>query len=362
MANLIKVIDTVSQVNRKDTGTNNAFGPLDTLAKGNTWVGDTGYNLMVVPSPLGPNGFIVIISQLFETHIFDAVPGPVPNRSLHNGTAQVGAVKYSQVVAEKASKNILHEETGMWLNQTLGRNRLADPTDPTMPVDQYGLGIINGELNGKPASELMSNPIVRSGTIPHGNTFQAAGKCTSYPNLKPKIFTDVSSYISLGNFPTAHHNQLNFLPTFVDGSDSTQLQEDYRLAILKALSLMKLPHDYNSVDAFINPIELLNKYANNITHIDSLAITTADDHGMVLNVPFAKAVAGPQNFICTFMIEEIDNMIGVDNKDKLSAETDQVASYFQIQYLQSIPLLFPKGYKGKDVLFPHWNVNTLIAI
>jgi len=44
------------------------------------------------------------------------------------------------------------------------------------------------------------------------------------------------------------------------------------------------------------------------------------------------------------------------------ASEDEVATYFQVQYLQNIPLLIPKVFNGKDVVFPHWNVNTLIAI
>lgn len=356
----IDVKATVSLSNRKATGINYAFGPLETLVMGNTWVGDTGYNLMVVPSPLGLKGFIVIISQLFETQIFDAVPGPVPNRSLYNGTAQVGAVKYSQVVAEKISKNILHEETGMWLNQTIGFEKPG--TIGTENLDnQFGLGMVNGVLNGEQAINLLNNPIVRSGTVPHGNTFQAAGECTDFC-LTPSLSLNVLPYISIENFSLLKDNNLSFLPTFADGSNPTQLQDDYINAIGRALSLINLPSSPDDINKFINPIELLNKYANNICQIDSLAVTTLNNNGMVLNVPFAKAVAGPQSFSCTFMIEKIDNMIGVTNKDKLSAETDQVPSYFQIQYLQSIPMLFPKFYDGKDVLFPHWNVNTLIAI
>lgn len=348
----IDVKETVSPFNRKATGINYAFGPLETLVMGNTWVGDTGYNLMVVPSPLGSSGFIVIISQLFETHIFDGVPGPVPNRSLYNGTAQVGAVKYSQIVAEKVSKNILHEETGMWLNQTIGTENLDN---------RFGLGVVNGVLNGEQAINLLNNPIVRSGTVPHGNTFQAAGKYIDFC-LTPSMSLNVLPYISIENFSLSKDNNLSFLPTFADGSNPTQLQDDYIKAIGRALNLINLPNSLDDVNKFINPIELLNKYANNICQIDSLAVTTLNDNGMVLNVPFAKAVAGPQSFSCTFMIEKIDNMIGVTDKDKFSAETDQVTSYFQIQYLQSIPMLFPKFYDGKDVLFPHWNVNTLIAI
>ena len=336
---------TPNAFNRRAISSNSALGPLQTLVTGNSWVGDTGFNLMVVPSPLGKHGFIVMISKLFETDVFEEVPAPVPNRSFDNGTAQIGAVKYSQKVAENVSKNILHEETGMWMNQTIGINPVTNPRN--------GLEKVNGE----PAtSYITTNPIIRSGSIPHGNTFQSAGIWNNTNFITP--FTgDISPYLQLDNFPTVN-KQLSFLPTFADGSDPTQLQEDYRTEIANALSLINEPNDPASVERFINPISFLNQYSKEIVNIDSLAATTADDRGMVLNVPFERAIAGPQDFICTFVIETISN------PTQSIPETDQVDNFFQIQYLQSIPLLFPSvnGYPGKGVLFPHWNVNTLIAI
>lgn len=337
---------TPNAFNRKASGNNDALGPLETLVKGESWVGDTGFNLMVVPSPLGEKGFIVMISQLFETDVFTAVPAPVPNRSRDHGTEQLGAVKYSQKVAEKKSKNILHEETGMWLYQTLGVN------EPTTPPN--GLQAVDDVLN----SDVTTYPVIRSGVIPHGNTFQSAGTLTSFSGTtNPPLSAsgDVSKYLKLENFPTVG-GQLNFLPVFEDGSDPTELQKDYKAEISAAISRLNLPAGSLTVDQFINPIGFLNKYAVNIVQVDSLAVSTADNLGMVLNIPFIKAVAGPQDFICTFVVETIQNAT------PMAPETDENPTYFQIQYLQSIPLLFPKGYNGKDVIFPHWNVNTLIAI
>jgi len=338
---------TANAFNRKATANTGTFlGPLQTLVNGNEWVGDTGFNLMVVPNPNPESlGFIVLISQLFETDVFTAVPAPVPNRSLNNGTEQIGAVKYSQKVAENVSKNILHEETGMWLNQTLG-TLVTDPTG-------NGLEMVNGTLDGQPASNyVLTNPVIRSGTVPHGNTFQAAGVWNNYPFQQP-ISGDISKYIQLSNFPTVNGN-LSFLPTYADGSNPADLQAAYITQLQKALTIMGI--DPNTYENFINPIGFLNKYANNITNIDALPITTANNMGAVLNIPFERAVVGPQEFVCTFMIETIQNA-------PLDAPlTDQNPSYFQIQYLQSIPLLFPNGFKGKAVIFPHWNVNTVIAI
>ncbi|OCX50490.1 hypothetical protein BEL04_22170 [Mucilaginibacter sp. PPCGB 2223] len=343
MATIKNLATTPLAFNRKaqTAASNSALGPLQTLVTGNTWVGDTGFNIMVVPNP--KSQFLVMVSQLFETHQFDEVPAPVPNRSQNNGTAQVGAVKYSQIVAENVSKNILHEETGMWLNQTLG----------TLPVDPTGNGL--QAITGQPETDyVVTNPVVRSGTIPHGNTIQATGVWSDYNISSPGPSPiDLSPYIALQNFPT-ENGALSFLPFFVDGSDPSGLQADYRAQI--AVSLDNIGQTTLTVDDFINPISLLNKYTANVSEIVSMAVTTANNLGGVLNVPFARGVIGPQDFICTFMIET------VQNNPTFAPTQDENPTFFQLQYLQSIPLLFPKAYNGKDVVFPHWNINTLIAI
>ena len=333
---------TPNAFNRKaPAGGNPALGPLQTLVNGNQWVGDTGFNLMVVPNP--KLQFLVMVSELFETHIFSEVPAPVPNRTMNNGTEQIGAVKYTQIVAENVTKNILHEETGMWLNQTLGT--LADPTG-------YGLEMVSGE----PATGLVTtNPIVRSGTIPHGNTVHATGVCTKN-DLTPPASGNILPYIALANFSNDKTN-LQFLPNFKDGSDPAELQENYKSQI--TASLARIGRSDLNVEDFINPIGLLNSQANNLIKVVSMAVTTANDNGGVLNIPFETTFVAPQNFICTFIIETVNNS---GFNAVTGSNQDEAASFFQLQYLQSIPLLFPKGYNGKDVLFPHWNLNTLIAI
>jgi len=325
--------------NRLASASNPALGPLATLVIGETWIGDTGFNLMVVPKP--GQGFLVMLSPLFETDYFEAVPAPVPNRGGTIGTEQIGAVKYSQTVAENVSKNILHEETGMWMNQTLGT--ATGPTD-------YGLQMVSGQ----PASAYVTtNPIVRSGTIPHGITIQATGVWQTYDNPNSG---NVLPYIGLSNFQNDGSN-LQFLPVYTDNSDPSDLQAAYKAQIQAALNLLKRTD--LTVDDFINPIGFLNAQANNLASVTSMVVTTSGKKGGVLNIPFENAFAGPTEFNCTFMIETIKNP---DFSAVEQASEDEVATYFQVQYLQNIPLLIPKAFNGKDVVFPHWNVNTLIAI
>lgn len=323
-----------------------ALGPLQTLVTGNQWVGDTGFNLMVVPNPMSQ--FIVMVSPIFETHIFNEVPAPVPNRTMLNGTEKIGAVKYSQIVAEGVTKNILHEETGMWLNQTLG----SGATDP-----EFGLGMVEGTLpTGQDAVTLVTaNPIVRSGTIPHGNTIHATGVWTDTGVVAP-FSGNIQQFIATSNFQNEGGN-LSFLPVYASGDDPTDLQAAYMTQLDASLSRLGNP-DLKAAQ-FINPIDFLNSQANNLIEVVSMAVTTETTKGAVINIPFETAVVAPQNFICTFLIETVTN---TSTDPTIGSSQDENPNFFQLQYLQSIPLLFPKGFNGKDVIFPHFNFNTLIAI
>lgn len=360
--------------NRSAHGDYPELGPLQALVIGNSWVGNSGFNLMVVPNPnpMNPDGFIVMISQLFETHVFEPVPAPTPNRSLF-GTAQLGAVKYSQTVAENTSKKILHEETGMWMNQNCGI-LLPDGTFKPDPTNN-GLGPVTDETL---INDLTNHSVVRSGTIPHGNTIHATGiwSTSDAPNPPGFFPADVTGFISLPNFQN-NGTQLNFLPVFAPGSEPsdpsylTDLQNSYMNQI--QASLVRIKRTDLMPEQFINPIGFLNTYANNMVSVTAMAVTTANaDGGGVLNVPFESAVVAPQNFISTFIIETIRNQdfptqnpTNDPNDDGPGQDELPVSS--QLQYLQSIPLLFPKFYKGadgvpRDVIFPHWNLNTLLAI
>ncbi|MYN16807.1 hypothetical protein GTP81_08585 [Rugamonas sp. FT107W] len=332
---------TPNVFNRKADVNDAGLGPLAALANGNQWIGDTGFNLMVVPRP--GVGFLVMISPLFETHHFE-VSASAPNRSAQHGTAQNTAIKYSQTVAEKNSKNILHEENGMWLNQTPG----------TLAEDGSGYGLQHVD----PATTreyLSNNPLLRSGTIPHGNTIHAIGNWSA-ADLTPPASGDVQPFIKLANFQN-NGSTLEFLPMYADGSDPTDLHAAYLSQIKQALEVVG--RSDLSYEEFINPIGLLNAQAKDVTHVVSMAVSTENGHGGVLNVPFERAFAHPRAFICTFMIETV---LTPGFKGNASPTADERSTFMQLQYLQSIPMFIPKGFNGKDVIFPHWNVNTLIAV
>lgn len=338
---------TPNVFNRKASADTSFLGPLQPLVTGNQWVGDTGFNLMVVPNPA--MGFLVMVSPLFETHIFEEVPAPVPNRTMNNGTEKNGAVKYSQIVAENVSKNILHEETGMWLWQTPG----SGPPDSV-----FGLGMVDGnQPDGQPAVNLVNtNSILRSGTIPHGNTVHATGPWANTP-INPPSSGNIQPFIEVSNFQNAGGN-LNFLPVLNDGTTPPALEQAYTDQI--TTSLANIGRNDLKFSQFIDPIGFLNSQANNLLSVTSLPVTTNNgDGGGVLSIPFETTFARPTQFICTFLIETVANL-GFNSTTQ--GGQDENPNFFQLQYLQSIPILIPGAFEGQDVLFPHWNLNTLIAI
>jgi len=362
MTNLTQNINRLDRRIGGSPALDDALGPLGDLVNGGTWIGDaTGWNLMVVPSPKDPaNLFLVMVSKLFETHSFDAVPGPVPNRTAANGTARNGAVKYSQTVAELISKNILHEETGMWLNQTLG----------TLPADPSGYGL--QAVTGEPyAGDVTTNPVVRSGTIPHGNTISASGVAVQFPNLTPTENTDVSPWLGLQNFGVAAGDTLSFLPVRQNGDPLPAGFLDTYMAQLQA-SLDRIgfpPGNSHGVTAqdLVNPVPLLNIAANNIVDVAALQVTTVgQERGGVINIPLETTVAAPQSFTCTFMIETVvtPGFSPGSTQPNINQPTqDENPTFLQLQYLTSIPLLFPDFFgPGDGVIFPHFNLNTLVAI
>jgi hypothetical protein len=231
----------------------------------------------------------------------------------------------------------------MWLNQTPGT--LAE--DPTC----YGLQRVDPPTAG---DYLNANPILRSGTIPHGNTVHATGTWTP-TDLSPPVSGDVLPYIALDNVQN-NGNALQFLPYFVDGGAPSALQAAYRDQICTALKVIDRAD--LGIDAFIDPIGFLNAQENNLERVVSMAVSTKDGRGGVLNVPFERAFAGPQDFIATFLIETVRT---AGYNGIAASAADEVPHYLQLQYLQSIPMRIPRGFEGKDLMFPHWNVNTLIA-
>ncbi len=317
------------------------FGPLSYLD--DSWTGDSGWNLMVVPKVVdGKTSFLVMVQKLYETHNFNKVGGPVPNRGgAEGGKETLLAVKYNQTVAEKASKNILHEEVGMWLYQTPSGTSNSGYSTNTQKFD---------------------HPILRQGIIPHGNSILLAGG-----------FDDANPAVPV--FPSASTAYLpKILTQGVDKKVEAAFMQDYLDQVKRAFDLLP-PHETENLTFrnFINPTELLTfarKQSSNdgmsdlqFDQVINLHVNAANatGYGGLQSIPFAHDFADPVDFEDYFSIQVVKNQ----NYSDATADTqDEVPDYFQIQYFQNIKIKFKVEFMGEkfDVEFPHYQLNTLIKI
>jgi len=91
------------------------FGPLTELA--GTWVGK-GFTLVSKPGfsvkPRLP--FVLQVNATIETLTFTPIGGEIPNRGSQQPDISVFGMTYSHEVSDAASLELLHVESGMWLN------------------------------------------------------------------------------------------------------------------------------------------------------------------------------------------------------------------------------------------------------
>lgn len=316
------------------------FGPLSYLE--DTWLGDTGYNLMVVPqgAPDGSITFLVMIHQLFETHIFDRVGAPVPNRS-GQGKEQIMAVKYTQVVAENVSKNVLHQEVGMWMYQTPPQQ---DEPTWSQPIPGF----------------TATNPITRQGIIPHGNSILLAGNFDTNPVPEYPSTTTVFNpeVISVNGDPNS---------TLKDQME-TALQQAYNAQINTALASLPASQTAGlNLQSFLYPTTILTNQTKSLTFQDvtnmHVNAANAAGYGGVDSIPFAHQFANPVDFDAYLSIQHVINPSFSANPDLANTE-DEVADYLQAQYFQNISIQFEITLNGNKVVakFPHFQFNTLVKI
>ena len=330
------------------------FGPLAYLE--DDWTGDTGFNLMVVPrkTPDGKTSFLVMVQQLFEIQNFTRVGAPVPNRGGNVGREQIMGVKYNQTVAENVSKNILHEEVGMWLWQT--PSNIKDPSNPL----KVGWSTINNGDFQKPL-----HPVSRQGVIPHGNSILLSGDWESESNVP--------------NFPPVNESYLPVITTpGIDPAIQKKFQAFYLSQIENALSL--LPSGETSgltVDNFVHPTSLLIPRSSTESSIGTESLKffevinihvnseNSKGFGGVDSIPFAHSFALPVDFESYHSIQVVDNTAFSKDPGHDTADTqDEVMDYLQLQYFQNIKIQFNIDFEGVNftVVFPHFEVNTLVKI
>jgi hypothetical protein len=273
------------------------LGPLADLV--GVWIGTQGWELIAVPEgdPGGKEGFTFIARPYVEIVSFSPIGAPVPNRGGPAGEMLITGLLYDMRIADLVSNEPLHLETGMWLN-------LADVEGGTVP-DQ---------------------PIVRSASIPHGDSVLALGTSTQTagpPEIPlPSAVPEAGPKTPLGYadawgppIPSPCSPAGEFHP----GTPNQVLQEA------------------------IAGLDIVNT--------TTLSVST-DGGGGILNIPFVDANANATRFSCDYWIETIqDTPAGGGNPQQVQ----------QLQYSQQTNIEFLPQFGNPDqlIMWPHVNVNTL---
>ncbi|MDR3696727.1 heme-binding protein [Mucilaginibacter sp.] len=271
------------------------LGPLADLE--GTWTGNTGWNLIAVPSmKSGLPTFTVLIQQYSETITFTPITAPVPNRGGAKQQFITGLLYELTINDMKYPNGILHVENGMWLN-------MADvEAQPDGPVVESNIA--------RPFS------IARMSAIPHGDVVIALG------NAEISSGAPVFPTITAIPVPAGLPPQFGYIDQYTKNEFSGQFA----------------PADVNKTLAETAATQT-------ITNVTTITVDTANKGGNISNIPFVEKYVDPSRFQSTFWIEDV--VLGD-------------LTFKQLQYSQQTDLNFIKKFNlPGDILWPHVNVNTL---
>jgi hypothetical protein len=274
---------TVTRLGRSPGDTVAALGPLSGLL--GTWIGSHGVELIAVPDfANGAESFRLIVRPYVEVITFTPIGAPVPDRGGPAGDIFIKGLVYDIRISDLETNEPLHVEAGMWLN--LGANQ--------------------------------SQPIVRQGSIPHGDVFLALGGAKTTPG-KPEI-PSISGLPTSGPATQAGYTDAYTFPSSIPGYSAE------------------------------TPNSILQEVVKDqdIVTTTTLAVSTANGGG-ILNIPFVNDNAATPSFAATYWIETV--------KDPATGDEIQ-----QLQYSQQADLLFIPQFGNPEqlIVWPHVTVNTLL--
>jgi len=298
------------------------LGPLTDLE--GTWSTSAGslagWNVITVPAN-NADGFIFEVMPYSETLTF--TPAVVAlNRGLEFGISEdlqnITGLVYEQVITSSCDTplcnqrglgkgSIIHTETGMFIYDPNGNN---------------------GNIPNSSGMAPLGFNIMRLSTIPHGNALLALGNSTLGSDL---------------NFPSASPNPLN-----MDGTPS--------IINLSQFGTQQFPNEFDQT----NPNSFLNK-ANGFTFTSSSSLNregkvttlqfgTNFENAGIFNIPFLQKNVKASVLNATFKITSL--------LPKFAMEGSQIEGY-QLQYSQTINMVFPIKGHSAPLVFPHITINTL---
>ncbi len=263
-----------------------------------------GWNTISVP---GPHGFVFEVIPYTETLTFTPAIIAANKGPFVNGT------------------EVIQQITGLIYEQAIFSACPPDkPCNTNFPEGvqihaETGLLLNTGNPDG-------SFDIARLSTIPHGNSVLALGNSNISKNPGNDFFPKAST-----------------VPTNLDGSAITHLGFGYAEAITNPPG--QFPNILNQADP--NTFLKAALGDNVITDLTTLVMNTnnKDAGGGILNIPFIQANATATSLEAIFWIETLEGN-----------------PQLQLQYTQTINLVFPPTGTAIPVVWPHVTVNTLTKV
>lgn len=267
------------------------------------WAGNSGWNIIAVPSPGSkpgnPGDFQLLIAPYYEVMTFVDAGAPARNRG---GAVDqfIAALDYEQRVTDRETNELLHIETGMFMNLS---NIKDNSTGDQMPIP---------ELN-----------IARSGTIPHGDSIMLLGRPPVLRQGRPAI-------------PPVNSIPLDTGPDTPPGYTDPYLHAD-----VEGLDVV---NPNNNLVQDLNAME-----ARGLEVIDTITFSMdSSAEGGILNIPFIKKFADATRMQTVFWLERVRNK-----------ETGQ--EFDQLQYTQIIDIVFHEKFGAPGLItWPHITINTMV--
>lgn len=305
MNNKLSTFDMGTRILSKEEAAKVDLGPLAGLQ--GKWVSKPkpamGWNVIAVPGPTSTQGFTLEVIPYEETLTF------TPVVTAGNRGPFVDGVQQDQSLAGLMYEQVIHSVCDTDLCKKMG----------------FGVGTeIHAErgifLHVK---NLNSNfEIARLSTIPHGNSVLALG--TSVVGVPP----DNNFF---GKAPIAPRPVPGGKPLGL-GYGEFQYEQN-----------PQFPGVFDQSD----PNTFLRKTLGNdkLTAMTTLIVSTKNKDGGILNIPFIENNVDATALTAVFWIETI---MGANQK-----------KFDQLQYTQTIDLVFPPTGFNQPIIWPHVTVNTL---
>jgi hypothetical protein len=280
------------------------LGPLAQLKGKWTSSGKLGWNVISVPGPANPDGFVLEVIPYSEELTFTPVVqagnrGPFESNGTEDNQSITGLL-YQQIIKSECDTPFCAQR-GFSAGQEIHAER--------------GLLLFIQNFNS-------GFDIARLSVIPHGNSLLAMGQSFNTPPANNNFFgTALTAPTTLAGIPIPGYGADQFghsqFPEFNQNDPNTFLQSTLGEQTIKAMT--------------------------------TLVFSTANEDGGILNIPFITDNVKATQMHGIFWIETIQGLGG--NPD-----------FLQLQYTQTINLVFPPTGKTTPVIWPHVTINTLKKI